>query len=392
MSKKYPAFQFYPADFLVGVAELTTEAVGAYILLLCRQWDKGSIPDDQQKCAVIARTTPDAIASLWHKFGIVVADGRQNERMETVRASLIEYSEKQAASAGKRWGKSERNANAMPSHQKTMPMHSKRIAKRIANALPTQCQDDATSMPNGCSSSSSSSSILPLSSPKGDSTSENDSQHSRSAEPAEKKETPPADEPPAPGSREAIDLTEREICALFPGRRQLGSGYKRLLGDIADSLPLPAETWRHLRTMLIAKKNAGPEPENYDLRRGFLTSADNLAKELLSAAEIARTWFTGNGSSASASTEKKSAPPVACPDGWDAWFSDHYPHSMAIRFAAAPPEIRQEFRESRQAFPSASPQPNRKTSQADASRSNDEGEDKRGADGTISTPAKGPIA
>lgn len=337
-AKKYPAFQFYVADFLVGVAELTTEAVGAYILLLCRQWDKGSIPDDQKKCAAIARCSVDAIASIWHKFGIVLADARQNERMEKVRAGLLSYSDKQAANAGKRWKKSDRNPSAMPPHQKTMPPHVSGIG---------------LAEPNACSSLSLSLSVLPLSSPNGDSESENDTTHSRSADSAEKKEkaaadstAPVADDTPAPGSAAAIDATEREICALFPGRRQLGSGYKRLLGDIADSLPLPAETWRHLRAMLVAKKNPARDPDDYDLKRGFLTSADNLAKELLSAAEIARTWFTSNAS-ASASTEKKSAPPVACPDDWPAWFTEHYPQADAIRFAAAPPEIRQEFRETK---------------------------------------------
>lgn len=334
-AKKYPAFQFYVADFLVGVAELTTEAVGAYILLLCRQWDKGSIPDDQQKCAVIARCSVDAIASIWHKFGIVLADARQNERMEKVRAGLLSYSDKQAANAGKRWKKSDRIASAMPPHRKPMPPH-----------------ESGTDLaePNGCSSSSSSSSLLPLSSPNGDSESENDTLHSRSAETAEKKEAAPrdhtaapADEPPAPGSRAAIDATEAAICALF-GRRQLGAGYKQLLGTIADSLPLPDDTWRHLRTLLLARKKAGPQPEDFTLRHGWLISADKLAEQLLSAAEIARQWFTDNPS-ADASTEKKSAPPAPCPDGWPEWFAEHYPQAPAIRFAAAPPEIRQEFRE-----------------------------------------------
>lgn len=337
-AKKYPAFQFYVADFLVGVAELTTEAVGAYILLLCRQWDKGSIPDDQQKCAAIARCSVDAIASIWHKFGIVLADARQNERMEKVRAGLLSYSDKQAANAGKRWKKSDRIASAMPPHQKTMPPHPSGIG---------------LAEPNACSSLSLSLSVLPLSSPNGDSESENDSLHSRSAETAEKKEEAPADDgghgvpaDPAPGTRAAIDATETAICALF-GRRQLGAGYKQLLGTIADSLPLPADTWRHLHAMLLARKKAGPQPEDFTLRHGWLISADKLAEQLLSAAEIARQWFTDNPASADAGTEKKTAAPAPCPDGWDAWFADHYPHSMAIRFAAAPPEIRQEFRETK---------------------------------------------
>ena len=34
-----PAFQFYTDDFLGGVSDMTQAEVGAYILLLCAQWN-----------------------------------------------------------------------------------------------------------------------------------------------------------------------------------------------------------------------------------------------------------------------------------------------------------------------------------------------------------------
>lgn len=42
---KDPAFLFYPADFLVGVMDMTDEEVGVYIRLLCRQHQKGHLSE-----------------------------------------------------------------------------------------------------------------------------------------------------------------------------------------------------------------------------------------------------------------------------------------------------------------------------------------------------------
>jgi uncharacterized protein YdaU (DUF1376 family) len=43
MKEKDPAFLFYPADFLIGCADLTNEEVGIYIKLLCLQHQKGHL-------------------------------------------------------------------------------------------------------------------------------------------------------------------------------------------------------------------------------------------------------------------------------------------------------------------------------------------------------------
>lgn len=108
-----PAFQFYPADFIVGTAEMSPEEVGAYIRLLCYQWSKGGLPDDQAKCASMAGCSGNAIASIWHKFGRC-EDGRmRNTRMEAVRAEQDKYRAKQADNAKKRWKK---DGLAMPPH------------------------------------------------------------------------------------------------------------------------------------------------------------------------------------------------------------------------------------------------------------------------------------
>lgn len=70
---KDPAFLFYPQDFLVGVMDMTDEEVGVYIRLLCRQHQKGHIPE-----RVILRS-PEAVQEKFIKD----STGKYyNERLE----------------------------------------------------------------------------------------------------------------------------------------------------------------------------------------------------------------------------------------------------------------------------------------------------------------------
>jgi len=70
---KDPAFLFYPQDFLVGVMDMTDEEVGVYIRLLCRQHQKGHIPE-----RVMSRC-PDAVKEKFIKD----STGKYyNERLE----------------------------------------------------------------------------------------------------------------------------------------------------------------------------------------------------------------------------------------------------------------------------------------------------------------------
>lgn len=81
---KPPAFQFYPDDFLGGVADMTQAEVGAYILLLCSQWGRGAIPPDPDRAALIAKgpVSPHVLA----KF-----PNGQNPRLEAVRVEQDNY-------------------------------------------------------------------------------------------------------------------------------------------------------------------------------------------------------------------------------------------------------------------------------------------------------------
>ena len=70
---KDPAFLFYPADFLVGVMDMTDEEVGVYIRLLCRQHQKGHIPES------VIRRSPETVQE---KFLTDNSGKYYNERLE----------------------------------------------------------------------------------------------------------------------------------------------------------------------------------------------------------------------------------------------------------------------------------------------------------------------
>lgn len=101
---KSPAFQFYVQDFLMGTMHFTTEEVGAYILLLCRQWDKGYILVSEVEG--VCRTSADSVQIVLKKFA---RRGTKlfNKRLEIVRKERLKYIEMQTGKgiqgAKKRW-------------------------------------------------------------------------------------------------------------------------------------------------------------------------------------------------------------------------------------------------------------------------------------------------
>lgn len=92
-SGKPPAFQFYPNDFTAGTRAMTLIEVGAYIRLLCHQWDNGSIPDgDGKRLAIILGCNAAQALKLWgilrDKF-ICEAGECRNSRLERERVKQI---------------------------------------------------------------------------------------------------------------------------------------------------------------------------------------------------------------------------------------------------------------------------------------------------------------
>lgn len=141
-----PYFPFYPDHFACdGVVEaMTTEEVGAYILLLCKAWREepaGSIPSDDGVLARWARLSPE----VWErcKPGVLRAFTARNgrlyqKRLESefakFRATTRRKSQHGKAAAEARWKKDGRNSNPQP------PLY--------AGALPMHCPSNADAVPN----------------------------------------------------------------------------------------------------------------------------------------------------------------------------------------------------------------------------------------------------
>jgi uncharacterized protein YdaU (DUF1376 family) len=107
-----PFFKFYPTDFIASTVAMSAEEAGAYIRLLCYQWEHGAIPDDAEKLARIGGCSGSAVESVLNKFCIRSVSGLKNARMEEVRASMIENGEKKRANIAKRWaGVSKKSQN-----------------------------------------------------------------------------------------------------------------------------------------------------------------------------------------------------------------------------------------------------------------------------------------
>ena len=131
MKQKYkdPAFLFYPADFLVGVMDMTDEEVGQYIKLMCRQHQKGHIPD-----SVIKRATE----AVQEKF-VQDDDGKwYNERLEKEIKRRAEYTASRRRNLESKKDKEEPRPRAYREFEKEktidavpMPDEVKRKAKTL---------------------------------------------------------------------------------------------------------------------------------------------------------------------------------------------------------------------------------------------------------------------
>lgn len=111
--KGAPWFKFFPADFMAGVAMLSSEERGSYISLLCVQWSTGWLPNDKKKLERLAGgpVSDDVMAKF--KTG---HDGLlRNSRLEEQRDGLLSVSLARSNAANKMW-ENKRNANAMQMH------------------------------------------------------------------------------------------------------------------------------------------------------------------------------------------------------------------------------------------------------------------------------------
>lgn len=155
MARTHPNyFPFYPHDFICDgkVEAMSTQAVGAYVLLLCKAWYErpaGSIPDDQTLLARWARLTPDQWASIAPEVlsAFSLHDGRWVQRRMTEefrRAMTLIRRKSEGGHKGAlgRWG----NGTAMGD-----PWHTHSLPNGIAmtHAVSLSVCSDSGSSPDG---------------------------------------------------------------------------------------------------------------------------------------------------------------------------------------------------------------------------------------------------
>lgn len=101
---KAPAFQFYPADFIMGTASMIPEEVGGYIRLLSHQWTGEGLPNNRKKLEGLSGISGESLDTVLEKFQLDNEDGKlKNERLERIRAEQMEYRKKQQEN-GKKGG------------------------------------------------------------------------------------------------------------------------------------------------------------------------------------------------------------------------------------------------------------------------------------------------
>jgi uncharacterized protein YdaU (DUF1376 family) len=118
-SKRTPAFQFYPNEFLGSskVRRMSMAERGIYITLLCSCWLDGSLPTDLTAIAETLHIKDAQFRKLWahvlHEC-FVERNGRLvNVRLESERKKQADYRRKQKENASRGWD-SRRDATASP--------------------------------------------------------------------------------------------------------------------------------------------------------------------------------------------------------------------------------------------------------------------------------------
>lgn len=97
--KQPPAFRFYVDNFIEGTCDLTDSEVGLYIRLLCAQWSRGGLPNDDSELLRFSRGStgvqPD-LNRVKRKFRVCEDGLLRNDRLELERAKQVSYSETQS--------------------------------------------------------------------------------------------------------------------------------------------------------------------------------------------------------------------------------------------------------------------------------------------------------
>lgn len=106
MINKPPAFQFYADDFLGGTITMSLDERGLYVTLLCLQWSRGYVTQDDAKRMAPAMAQP-SLSHVLAKFDEHENGQLKNKRLELEREKQASFrvsrSKLGKAGASKRW-------------------------------------------------------------------------------------------------------------------------------------------------------------------------------------------------------------------------------------------------------------------------------------------------
>jgi hypothetical protein len=141
--KGAPYFKFYPSDFIGGTSDMTQEEVGAYIRLLCAQWQLGGLPSDPARLfGVAGGIVPPMVLD---KLPIDKTDGkRRNLRLELTRQEVTSKIEK-LRDNGSKGGKATAAANAVANAAPIAVANAQ--ANGVANGVACQMSDVRSHIP-----------------------------------------------------------------------------------------------------------------------------------------------------------------------------------------------------------------------------------------------------
>jgi uncharacterized protein YdaU (DUF1376 family) len=96
---KSPAFQFYPDDFLGSpkVRAMTTEEIGAYLLLLCLDWNGNGFEYDEEELARACNLSVERFRTAWKRISRCFVEKKSrlyNPRLEAERRKQREWRRK----------------------------------------------------------------------------------------------------------------------------------------------------------------------------------------------------------------------------------------------------------------------------------------------------------
>jgi uncharacterized protein YdaU (DUF1376 family) len=127
---KSPAFQLYAKDFLEGTAEMSNSEAGAFIKLLCHQWMKGTLRNDDKILTRLCNGDTEGLEVAKQKFKVDESGNLYNPRLAEEKEKQSQYSKSQAEIGKKgaeiRWGKNRvRHQNPIRvANGETMALHT----------------------------------------------------------------------------------------------------------------------------------------------------------------------------------------------------------------------------------------------------------------------------